>query len=33
MNHNLIKIIETALMNTFTKDKEVFPEETTNTLI
>ncbi|CAD8067964.1 unnamed protein product [Paramecium primaurelia] len=33
MNQNLIKIIETALMNTFIKDKEVFPEETTNKLI
>ena len=33
MNVNLIKTIETSLMNTFSKDKEQYPEESTATIL
>jgi hypothetical protein len=33
MNVNLIKTIETSLMNTFSKDKEEYPVESTGTIL
>lgn len=33
MNVNLIKTIETSLMNTFSKDKEEYPVESTSTIL